>query len=56
MSPHDFEMTTSQIDVVINIADSVDFKLRLDLSMKINAVGAFNVLNFAHCCPKIIGY
>jgi hypothetical protein len=56
MSLYDFEMTTSQIDVVMNIADSVDFKLRLDLSMKINAVGALNVLSFAHCCRKIIGY
>lgn len=56
MSPEDFEMTTSETEIIMNIAASVDFILRLDLNMKINAVGALNALKFAHNCPRIIGY
>ena len=47
MKEYDYLLLAEEVDVVINVAASVDFILRLDLNMKINALGALNTLKFA---------
>jgi len=39
--------------VVINNAASVDFNLRVDLNMKINAIGPMNILGFSKACMNL---
>jgi thioester reductase-like protein len=56
MNETDYLLLAEEVDVVINVAASVDFILRLDLNMKINALGALNTLKFAKACPKICAY
>jgi len=51
--PEEYEKLASEVDVVINVAASVDFILRLDLNMKINVIGALNALYFAQDCKNL---
>jgi dTDP-4-dehydrorhamnose reductase len=44
---------TNEVEIVINNAASVDFDLRVDLNMKINAIGAMNILKFSKACKNI---
>lgn len=53
MSPQDYDKLTSEVDIVINNAASVDFNSRVDIAMKINAKGPLNVLNFCKDCPNM---
>lgn len=53
MSPENYELLTSEIEIVINNAASVDFNLRVDLNMRINAVGPMNILRFSKACPNL---
>lgn len=53
LSPQDYEMLTNEVEVVINSAASVDFNLRVDLNMKINGLGAMNILRFSQACKNI---
>ncbi|CAI2369551.1 unnamed protein product [Moneuplotes crassus] len=45
-----------EVDVVINIAASSDFKMRLDLSMKSNVIGTMNVFDFAKQCSHLAAF
>jgi thioester reductase-like protein len=53
LSPENYEILTNEVEVVINNAASVDFNLRVDLNMKINAIGAMNILKFSKACKHI---
>lgn len=46
-------MLTNEVEVVINNAASVDFNLRVDLNMRINAIGPMNILNFSKACKNL---
>lgn len=43
-----YNKLSKEIEIIINVAASVDFIARLDLNLKMNAIGALNVLKFAH--------
>ena len=53
MNEMDFAKLTSEVEVVINNAASIDFDSRVDINMRINAKGAMNILNFSKACKKI---
>ncbi|KAI4313501.1 hypothetical protein L6164_026476 [Bauhinia variegata] len=42
-----------EIDIVLHSAASTKFDERFDVAMRINTMGAFNVVNFAKNCTKI---
>ena len=48
-----YNKLSAEVDIIINVAASVDFIARLDLNLRMNAVGALNVLKFAHKCPRL---
>lgn len=56
MSPEDYEKLTSEVEIVINNAASVDFNSRVDIAMRINAKGPINVLNFCKDCPNLVQF
>ena len=53
MNPEDYEKLTNEVEVVINNAASVDFNSRVDINMRINAIGPMNILEFAKACKNI---
>lgn len=53
LSPENYELLTNEVEVVINSAASVDFNLRVDLNMRINALGAMNILRFSQACKNM---
>ena len=56
MNEMDFAKLTSEVEVVINNAASIDFDSRVDINMRINAKGAMNILNFSKACKKYAHY
>lgn len=53
MNPDNYEKLTKEVEVVINNAASVDFNSRVDINMRINAIGPMNILSFAKACPNV---
>lgn len=53
MSVEDRELITSQTQVVINCAASIDFNARLDIAININIRGALRIQQLAKECGNI---
>eukprot|EP00345_Euplotes_harpa_P017189 CAMPEP_0168350940 /NCGR_PEP_ID=MMETSP0213-20121227/21487_1 /TAXON_ID=151035 /ORGANISM="Euplotes harpa, Strain FSP1.4" /LENGTH=199 /DNA_ID=CAMNT_0008361521 /DNA_START=236 /DNA_END=832 /DNA_ORIENTATION=- len=53
MKSEDWNLLAEEVDVIFNIAASVDFIARLDINMRINTRGAMNILQLAKACSKI---
>ena len=49
---HEAELATN-LDVILNVAASVDFNLRLDQALQINTFGAIRILELAQKCSKL---
>ena len=43
-----YDKITNEINIIINVAASVDFIARLDINLRMNAIGPLNVIKFAH--------
>lgn len=56
LTPEDREMITSDTQLIINIAASVDFQTRLDQAIEINIDGALRMQQLAKECPNIECY
>ncbi|KAL1557630.1 alcohol-forming fatty acyl-CoA reductase [Salvia divinorum] len=48
------ENLSGQVNVVINLAATTNFDERYDMALRINTVGAANVLNFAAKCKQLV--
>ena len=54
LSPEDEAELVANLDVILNVAASVDFNLRLDQALQINTFGAIRMLTLAQKCPKLV--
>lgn len=53
MKSEDWNLLAEEVDVIFNIAASVDFIARLDINMRINTRGAMNILQLAKACSNL---
>lgn len=53
LSLEDEAELAANLEVILNVAASVDFNLRLDQALQINTFGAMRMLELAQKCPKI---
>jgi long-chain acyl-CoA synthetase len=53
LSAEDYRRLSAEVEVIINSAAVVVFDERLDLSLKLNAAGARQMLDFARTCPRL---
>lgn len=49
----DLATVTTECEVLINNAASVDFTERLDNAVRINTLGPFNLVQLAKACPRL---
>ena len=54
MSTEDYQWVTSEVNVIINNAASVQFNDWLDIAMKSNTVSTLNLINFAKDCKNLL--
>lgn len=53
MNNQDYALVTSQVEIIINNAASVNFNDRLDDAIRSNTLGPFNLINIAKDCKKL---
>lgn len=54
MSDADYKMVTSDVNIIINNAASVQFNDRLDIAIKSNTISTLNLINLAKDCQNLI--
>ena len=54
MSEADYQMVTSDVNIIINNAASVQFNDRLDIAIKSNTISTLNLINLAKDCKNLI--